>query len=72
MEQYSSNAESKYKGDCVEALTQLVKDQENTFRERNRAIWALGQLGDKRALSVLEELYTGNIWERESYDDCIS
>jgi len=32
----------------------------------------LGQLGDKRALSILEKYYTGNIPEKESFDNGLS
>jgi hypothetical protein len=39
---------------------------------RNRAIWALGQLGDERALLVFEKYYTGEIPEREPLSEVIS
>lgn len=72
-------ARSKYEGDpafagqdCVEALIQVVDSEDNSFRERNQAIWSLGQLGDERAREVLEKYYTGNIPEREPYDDGLS
>lgn len=66
------DAEGKYGGDCVEALISQLKDDGRGFRARNDAIWALGQLGDARALSVLQEYYTGNIPDRESLDGVIS
>lgn len=65
-------AQGKYSGDCVEALIRVVESDENTYRERNYAIWALGQLGDSRARPVLADLYAGNIPEREPYDEGIS
>jgi hypothetical protein len=46
-------------GDPVAALLAYVVDEENGLRERDRAIWALGQLGDARALPLLEGLATG-------------
>lgn len=58
--------------DCVLALIAQVHDEGASNRERNYAIWALGQLGDKRALSVLKDMYTGKIPDREPYDDGIS
>jgi len=65
--------QAKYGGDCVEALVETLNDEEgSTMRERNYAIWALGQLGDKRALPVLEKYYTGVIPPREPYDEGIS
>lgn len=65
-------AQSRYEGDCVEALIQVVDGDINSYQERNNAIWALGQLGDERAKEVLEKYYTGNIPEREPYDQGIS
>lgn len=63
---------SKYEGDCVEVLMVTVASEEESFRNRNYGIWALGQLGDTRAMPLLESMYTGNIPEREPYDDSIS
>ena len=65
-------AESQYEGDCVEALIQVVDGDYNSFDSRNRAIWALGQLGDIRAEEVLEKYYTGTIPDREPYDQDLS
>ncbi|MGD9129239.1 MAG: hypothetical protein PVJ09_02015 [Candidatus Woesebacteria bacterium] len=65
-------AQSRYEGDCVEALIQVVDGDENSFRERNYAIWTLGQLGDEKAREVLEKHYTGVIPEREPYDKGLS
>lgn len=61
-----------YKGDCIEALINVLDDDANRFRERNNAIWALGQLGDERARPVLEKYYTGHIPDREPLDKTIS
>lgn len=58
--------------DCVEALISVLNDENKSFRIRNSAIWALGQLGDSRALSVLQGYYTGNIPQREPLDKTIS
>jgi hypothetical protein len=65
-------AKGKYEGDCVEALAQVLDDEENSLRERNMATWALGQLGDERALEMLKKYYTGNIPDREPYDKTLS
>jgi len=70
--QICSDARSEYKNDCVGSLITLLNDETQPFRERNSAIWALGQLGDNRALPVLERYYTGNIPERESLSEGIS
>lgn len=58
--------------DCVEALITLLNDEDKGFRARNSAIWALGQLGDSRALPFLQRFYTGNIPAKESLDKSIS
>jgi hypothetical protein len=65
-------AKREYGGDCVESLITLLNDKNKGFRSRNDAIWALGQLGDNRALSILQNYYTGNIPPREPLDESIS
>jgi hypothetical protein len=45
-------------GDRVLALMAYVESPTHTLRARNRAVWALGQLGDARALPVLEKHFT--------------
>lgn len=66
------DAQREYGGDCTEALIKLLNDENRGFRARNDAIWILGQLGDSRALPVLENYYTGNIPLREPLDETIS
>jgi hypothetical protein len=46
-------------GDRVLALMAYIESPKHTLRERNRAVWALGQLGDARPLPVLERHVTG-------------
>ncbi len=46
-------------GDRVMALVAFVESEDQPMAARNRAVWALGQLRDPRALSVLERHYTG-------------
>ena len=65
-------AKIEYNGNCVESLIKLLDDKNQGFRARNDAVWALGQLGDSRALPVLQSYYTGNIPKRESLDRGIS
>jgi len=65
-------AKREYSGDCVESLISLLNDENKGFRARNDAIWALGQLGDNRALPVLQSYWTGNIPPREPLDKMIS
>lgn len=72
VEDTCETAIKKYQGDCTKALTQTLKDEKNSYRERNSAIWALGQLGNKKALPVLQNYYTGKIPEKEPLDQTIS
>ena len=61
-------AQEAYKNnDGVEALIDLIKDEQKTLKERNGAVWALGQLQDKKALPVLEKYYTGEECDHEKY-----
>lgn len=60
------------KKDCVEALISQLNDVNRGFRIRNHAVWALGQLGDSRAVPALQNHYTGIIPEREPLDQMIS
>lgn len=50
-------AQQEFAGDCVEALMKLIEDETVGYGEKNSAIWALGQLGDERALLFLQEYY---------------
>lgn len=45
-------------GDRVLALIAYVDSSTHTLRERNRAVWALGRVGDPRALPILEKHFT--------------
>ena len=65
-------AQKDYGNTCVESLIKLVQDQNRSFASRNSAIWALGQLGDPSALNVLQNLYTGNVPNREPLNETIS
>lgn len=65
-------AKSQYGKDCVESLILLLDDKNQPFRSRNSAIWAMGQLGDKRALNILKKYYTGKIPNREPLAKTIS
>lgn len=58
--------------DCLRALTEQLDDENQGYRTRNHAIWALGQFSDSRALPVLQKYYTGNIPDREPLDETIS
>jgi hypothetical protein len=65
-------AQKQYSGDCTDALVFLLNDDNRSYRDRNSAIWALGQLGQEKALPVLNKYYTGVIPKREPLDKVIS
>jgi hypothetical protein len=52
-------AQERYPGDRVKALISMVDCESCNLRDRDHAVWALGQLADHRALPVLEKHYTG-------------
>ena len=56
---YSQTAQAHFPGRRVEALIAMVECKSCRLRDRNHAVWALGQLDDPRALPVLEKYYTG-------------
>ena len=65
-------AQNKYGGECVDALVSLIADESNQYG-KNSAIWALGQLGDKKVLSFLESYDTGEkLPDHERWDEGIS
>ena len=63
----SAEATQQYPGDRVEALIAYVKSDDHNLRQRNFAVWALGQIGDKRALPVLKQFYTGGPCDHDHY-----
>lgn len=53
-------AQEQYGGSCTIALMKYLQDEAgHSLEERNHAVWALGQLGDRDALPLLEHYYTG-------------
>ena len=54
-------ATDEFGGDCVSGLISYVQSGHHSFRERNQAIWALGEIGDPRALPALRELLDGDL-----------
>jgi len=68
VKQISAEATQQYPGDRIEALITYVKTENNSIRQRNRAVWALGQIGDERALPILTESHTGGPCD---HDNCL-
>jgi len=54
----ADKAVAEFGGDRVDALTELVECRGCGLRERNLAVWALGELGDRRGLAVLKKHHT--------------
>ena len=51
-------ARQRFDGDRIEALMKLVDCDGCALTARNRGIWALGEMGDRRALPVLRRHHT--------------
>ncbi len=56
---YAQVAQKHYPGSEFEALVRAVEDEHAALRDRNHAVWALGQFRDARALPTLRRYYTG-------------
>ena len=64
-------ATHKYPGDKVEALMMSVESGKHgysahLYKANNYSFWALGQLGDQRALPFLKNLLTGEACDHET------
>jgi HEAT repeat protein len=66
VKQISAQALQEYPGDRIEALMAYVESENHSLRQRNRAVWALGQIGDSRALLTLEKFRTGKPCDHSS------
>lgn len=49
-------AKNRYNEDSVNSLVEFIRSEENYYKDRNKAIWALGQLADKKAILFLESI----------------
>ena len=66
VKEISAQAVQQYPGDRVEALMTYVASDKHSLRQRNRSVWALGQIGDEQALPVLEKYRTGQPCDHSS------
>jgi hypothetical protein len=64
---YARLAQQRYRGDEVEALVLAVQDEHQTLRDRNHAVWALGQFREARALPILRRYYTGEKCQHDKF-----
>jgi hypothetical protein len=62
----------QYEGDCVQAMIHRLNSPNFTAREKNKAIWVLGQLADKRALPELTKRFSGIPEHKEPLGEKIS
>jgi hypothetical protein len=67
VKELASTAIQEYPGDRVEALMAFVDSDHHSLQERNRAVWALGRLGDERALPTLRKYYNGQPCQHDKY-----
>jgi len=59
-------ARLSFPGDPAEILISVAMSEDIPLKDRNRAIWAVGQLGDIRALVPLGSLLTGKPCDHSS------
>jgi hypothetical protein len=59
VKEIADEAQKSFPGDTVESLMLLMDSENQPMGTRNKAVWALGQLGEKKALPYLEKHYTG-------------
>jgi len=52
-------AQEQFEGDEVEATIAMLQSEQTSFVQKNKAVYALGQIGDKRALPALQGQVTG-------------
>jgi len=55
----TKKAQQQFEGDHIETLVAALESDKLSIKEKNRVIWAMGEIGDKRALPVLQKIYTG-------------
>ena len=53
-------------GDTVAAMLEYVQSDLHTLKERNLAVWSLGQARDSRALPILERYFSGEKCDHDS------
>ncbi|MFA6048147.1 MAG: hypothetical protein WCV59_03930 [Parcubacteria group bacterium] len=68
-----NSAKEKHGGKCQTALVAVLEDKKATPKEKNDAIWALGQMADSESLPALEKIYAGKVPEgREPLNEVVS
>lgn len=59
LQRVSDDAMAKFPGGRVEALIRVVDCDECALKDRNHAVWALGQMAEERASSTLRRHFDG-------------
>jgi hypothetical protein len=67
VKQICAEAMREYPGDRVGALIAYVKSEHHSLKDWNHAVWALGHIGDERALYTLRMYYTDQSCEHNKY-----
>lgn len=66
-------AQEKYSNtNCVDSMILILESDDTSFSDKNKAIWVLGQLADKRALPTLKTLYKDGSTVNEPLDKNIN
>ena len=60
LQRFSDDAVTRFPGDRAEALMRVVDCDACNLKDRNHAVWALGQMVEERAISVLRRHYDGH------------
>ena len=67
LDEIITEATELYEGDTIEALISYLESDDHSLVEKNNAIWALGKLGDERALPALNDLVVGEECNHSEY-----
>ena len=67
-----NKAISEYKTSCRKSLISTFNSKDKSIKEKNDAVWTLGQLADKNSLPFLKSIYNDKIPNREPLDKVIS
>ena len=59
LQRFSDHAIAQFPGERAEALMQVVDCDACSLEDRNHAVWALGQMVEERAISVLRKHFDG-------------
>ncbi|HRZ95241.1 MAG TPA: hypothetical protein P5262_01595 [Candidatus Moranbacteria bacterium] len=66
-------AKEKYSGNCQKALVAVLEDEKTSPKEKNDAVWALGQMAEPESLPALQKIYAGKVPEgREPLNEVVS